>query len=154
YEPALRLYADVCLELREAGACTAALDKMGAKDLNEEIQYLRGRAAYDADHRDVAEDELKRVGPKSRFYSSALYLRGVLRVKQTDWNGAKDAFCAIADVKEGDAIRFYIDGRYYALKDLARLALGRVAHEEGRFDDAFYHYFLIPQDSKKLPDAL
>ena len=47
-------------------------------------------------------------------------------------------------------IRFYIDGRYYALKDLARLALGRIAHEEGRDDDAFYHYFLIPSDSKKL----
>jgi hypothetical protein len=34
------------------------------------------------------------------------------------------------------------------------LALARVAHEEGRYDDAFYHYFLIPSDSKKLPDAL
>ena len=92
--------------------------------------------------------------PKSRFYSSALYLRGVMRVKRQDLRGAEDAFCAIADVKAGDRIRFYIDGRYYALKDLARLGLGRIAHEEGRDDDAFYHYFLIPSDSKKLPDAL
>src|SRR5207302_1722819 len=82
-----------------------------------------------------------RVSPKSRFYSSALYLRGVMRVKRQDLRGAEDAFCAIADVKAGDRIRFYIDGRYYALKDLARLALGRIAHEEGRDDDAFYHYF-------------
>jgi hypothetical protein len=94
------------------------------------------------------------VSPKSRFYSSALYLRGVMRVKRQDLRGAEDAFCAIADVKAGDRIRFYIDGRYYALKDLARLGLGRIAHEEGRDDDAFYHYFLIPSDSKKLGDAL
>ena len=77
-----------------------------------------------------------------------------MRVKRQDLRGAEDAFCAIADVKAGDRIRFYIDGRYYALKDLARLALGRIAHEEGRDDDAFYHYFLVPSDSKKLADAL
>src|SRR6185369_11993761 len=71
-----------------------------------------------------------------------------------DLRGAEDAFCAIADVKAGDHIRFYIDGRYYALRDLARLALGRIAHEQGRDDDAFYHYFLVPSDSKKLGDAL
>ncbi|HEY1584457.1 MAG TPA: hypothetical protein VGH63_02145, partial [Polyangia bacterium] len=108
----------------------------------------------EGNHFERAEQELGRVTPKSRFYSSALYLRGVMRVKRQDLRGAEDAFCAIADVKPGDRIRFYIDGRYYALKDLARLALGRIAHEEGRDDDAFYHYFLVPSDSKKLPDAL
>jgi TolA-binding protein len=154
YEASLRAYVDVCLDARTAHACSETLDKIGAEDLNQEMAYLRGRAAFDADDRQGAEDELRRVTPKSRFYSSAIYLRGVLRVKQADWKGAQDAFCVIADVKEGDTIRFYIDGRYYALKDLARLALGRVAHEEGRYDDAFYHYFLIPQDSKKLPEAL
>ena len=45
------------------------------------------------------EGELAKVTPKSRFYSSALYLRGVLRVRAADWHGAQDAFCAIADVK-------------------------------------------------------
>jgi tetratricopeptide (TPR) repeat protein len=130
------------------------LNGLGAEDIGEEITYLRGRAAFDVDRRDAAESELGSVTPKSRFYSSAIYLRGVLRVKQGDYKGAEEAFCAIADVKPGDRLRFYIDGRYYALKDLARLGLGRVAHEEGRFDDAFYHYFLIPSDSKRLPEAL
>lgn len=159
---ALRAYADVCLEAHTLAACTAELDGLGldATALREhpgmfdEIAYLRGRAGFERGDFAEAEDALKRVGPKSRFFSSALYLRGVMRVKRRDFTGAKDAFCEIADVKEGDALRFFIDGRYYALKDLARLGLARIAHEEGRYDDAFYHYFLIPQDSNRLAEAL
>jgi hypothetical protein len=154
YHAALRAYVDVCLDQRIAESCAAEIDKLGAEDVNEELAYLHGRALYEGNHFERAEPELARVTPKSRFYSSALYLRGVMRVKRQDLRGAEDAFCAIADVKAGDRIRFYIDGRYYALKDLARLALGRIAHEQGRDDDAFYHYFLIPSDSKKLGDAL
>ncbi len=154
FEAALRGYVDVCLEEKSAADCSGVLDKLKIEDVGEELSYLRGRAAFDLNERDVAEGELAKVTAKSRFYSSALYLRGVLRVKAADFKGAQDAFCAIADVKDGDAVRFYIDGRYYQLRDLARLALARVAHESGKYDDAFYHYFLIPSDSKKLPDAL
>jgi tetratricopeptide (TPR) repeat protein len=154
YQASLRAYVDVCLDARILPLCVAELDRLSAEDMLEEIGYLRGRAAFEAGISEEAESELKRVSPKSRFYSSALYLRGVMRVKQKDLRGAQDAFCSIADVKDGDSIRFYIDGRYYALRDLARLALGRVAHEEGRYDDAFYHYFLIPQDSNRLGEAL
>ena len=154
YHAALRAYVDVCLDQKMAESCAAEIDKLGAEDVNEELAYLHGRALYEGNHFERAEEELGRVTPKSRFYSSALYLRGVMRVKRQDLRGAEDAFCAIADVKAGDRIRFYIDGRYYALRDLARLALGRIAHEQGRDDDAFYHYFLVPSDSKKLGDAL
>ncbi len=154
YEAALRGYVDVCLEEKTSAECAGALDKMKVDDIGEELAYLRGRGAFDIGEREVAEGELQHVSAKSRFYSSALYLRGVLRVRAADWKGAQDAFCEIADVKDGDPIRFYIDGRYYLLRDLARLALGRVAHEQGRYEDAFYHYFLIPSDSTKLPDAL
>ena len=154
YEAALRAYVDLCIDEKSAADCSGVLDKMKVEDVNEELMYLRGRAAFELGEREVAEGELAKVTAKSRFYSSALYLRGVLRVKAADWRGAQDAFCAIADVKDGDPIRFYIDGRFYQLRDLARLALGRVAHEQARYDDAFYHYFLIPSDSRKLPDAL
>ncbi len=154
YHAALRAYVDVCLDEHIAAACAQEITQLGAEDVNQELAYLQGRALYDAGKFERAEQELQTVSAHSRFYSSALYLRGVMRVKRSDLRGAEDAFCAIADVRKGDTIRFYIDGRYYALRDLARLALGRIAHEEGRDDDAFYHYFLIPSDSKKLPDAL
>jgi TolA-binding protein len=167
FEASLRGYVDVCLDERVLEACAAELDRVGVESAlsaapkgdaqaasQGELAYLRGRAAFEAGRADEAEDQLKRVTPKSRFYSSALYLRGVLRVNRRDYKGAQDAFCTIADVKEGDTLRFFIDGRYYALRDLARLALARISHELGRYDDAFYHYFLVPQDSNRLGEAL
>jgi hypothetical protein len=161
YEAALRVYANTCLDDHILPTCVAELDKLAPEDLHGEIAYLRGRAAFEAGRLKEAEDELSRVTPESRFYSSALYLRGVSRVKRGDFKGARDAFCEVAGPPEvpgvkvsEDTLRFYIDGRYYHLRDLARLALGRLAHEEKQYDDAFYHYFLIPQDSTKLADAL
>src|SRR5262249_50572474 len=131
YEAALRAYVDVCLDERVANECVADLDKLGAVDQDEEIAYLRGRADFDSGIASGAEQWLGKVTPHSRFYSSALYLRGVMRVHKRDWQAAQDAFCAVADTKDGDALRFFIDGRYYHVRDLARLALGRVAHEQG-----------------------
>jgi hypothetical protein len=154
YLPSLRAYVDVCIDGRTLGACVAESDRVGATDVNDELRYLRGRAAFERQTQDNAEEELGKISPKSRWYTSALYLRGVDRVRRRDFKAATDTFCAVADVKDGDTLRFFIDGRYYALKDLARLALGRVAHEEKRDDDAFYHYFLIPEDSNRLPEAL
>jgi hypothetical protein len=161
YEAALRTFSDTCLDDHVVAACVIELDKLAPDDVLGEIAYLRGRAAFDLGKLQEAEDELGRVTPQSRFYSSALYLRGVSRVKKGDFKGAKDAFCEVAGPPEipgrsqsQDTLRFYIDGRYYHLRDLARLALGRLAHEEQQFDDAFYHYFLIPEDSTKLADAL
>jgi len=40
------------------------------------------------------------------------------------------------------------------LKDLARLALGRLAHERDAYDEAYYFYFSIPDDSPRLGSAL
>src|SRR5690606_29408274 len=53
-----------------------------------------------------------------------------------------------------DKLTFVVDDRYFTIKDLARLGLGRLAHEASEYDDAYYHYFQIPEDSVYLPDAL
>src|SRR6185369_7943082 len=66
YQAALRLYVDVCIDGRTLGECITSLDRLKVVDQNEEITYLRGRAAFEAGQLDVAEDELKRVTPKSR----------------------------------------------------------------------------------------
>ena len=62
--------------------------------------------------------------------------------------------CEIAATPDDDKFTFVVDDRYFTIKDLARLGLGRLAHEQGEYDDAYYHYFQIPDDSSYLPDAL
>ncbi len=154
-----RRAVDVALATRAYGPVLARLaavpvaGELPAEAAGERA-YLRGRSAYDAGDLDGAEKELATVSRKSRLYSSSVYLRGVLRVRQGKLTEATDAFCEIAQTPDDDRYTFFVDDRYFALKDLARLGAARVAHEEGRHDDAYYHYFQIPDDSDRLPEAL
>ena len=60
-------------------------------------------------------------------------------------------FCRVADPKQTPK-RAALFGRadFFRVRDLARLGLGRVAHEQYRFDDARYYYYLVPNDSERL----
>ncbi|HEX2691311.1 MAG TPA: tetratricopeptide repeat protein [Kofleriaceae bacterium] len=119
-----------------------------------ERSYLRGRAAYDAGKLADAEAELLQISRQSRLYSSAVYLRGVIRARQGKFKDSAEAMCEIAATEDTDRFTFVVDERYFTIKDLARLGLGRIAHEMGEYDDAYYHYFQIPDDSAYLSDAL
>ncbi len=119
-----------------------------------ERTYLRGRAAYDAGKLADAEGELVLVSKKSRLYSSAIYLRGVIKARRGEYKTSAEAMCEVAATPDDDKFTFVVDDRYFTIKDLARLGLGRLAHESGEYDDAYYHYFQIPDDSSYLPDAL
>jgi hypothetical protein len=67
----------------------------------------------------------------------------------------ENLFCKVADPKRQDKTTpVFADERFFAVRDLARLALGRVAHEQSRFDDARYYYYLVPRDSDRLAEAL
>jgi len=157
--PAHRRAVDVALETRDHAGVLARLEAIKAADpippsAAGERSYLRGRAAYDAGRLADAEGELVVISRQSRLYSSAVYLRGVIRARQNKYRDAAEAMCEIAGTEDNDRFTFVVDQRYFTIKDLARLGLGRIAHEQGEYDDAYYHYFQIPDDSAYLPDAL
>jgi hypothetical protein len=83
-----------------------------------------------------------------------VYLRGLIRTRRGELRGAARALCEIAATPDDNKFTFVVDERYFSVKDLARLGLGRIAHEQGDYDDAYYHYFQIPDDSERLPEAL
>jgi len=157
--PAHRRVIDIALETRDH---TGVLARLASIRLAEPIPpsaageraYLRGRAAYDAGKLADAEGELVTISKQSRLYSSAIYLRGVIRARQNKYRDSAEAMCEVAATQDSDKVTFVVDERYFTIKDLARLGLGRIAHEQGEYDDAYYHYFQIPEDSVYLPDAL
>lgn len=158
WEPAVRAWVDVALEL---GAPAEVLRESGMlfkgvlpADSNAELQYLRARALYDARDWRGAEVVFDRVPARSRWYVNAQYYLGVLATKQKNYDKAVKHFCVIARTRDQSAQSFVIDSRYFELKDLSRLALGRIAHETGNAKHAFYYYFQVPQDSERLPEAL
>ncbi len=157
--PAHRRAVDLAIELRDPAGVLARLEAIPLSEplpvsAAGERAYLRGRVAYDAGKLDDSEAELASVTKKSRLYSSALYLRGVIKARQGKWRSAAAAMCEIADTPDDDKLTFVVDDRYFTIKDLARLGLGRLAHEQAEYDDAYYHYFQIPDDSVYLSDAL
>ena len=158
--PAHRRIVDIALETRDHDRHLALIIKADKKDdaippsAVGERAYLRARGLYDRQDFDAADAELTSISRKSRLYSSALYLRGVIAARKGKYRRAADAMCEIAGASGTDRFAFVVDDRYFTIKDLARLGLGRLAHEQGNYDDAYYHYFQIPDDSTYLSEAL
>jgi hypothetical protein len=157
--PAHRRTVDIALETRDHAGVLARIEAIKTADpippsAAGERAYLRGRAAYDAGKLADAEGELVSISKQSRLYSSAVYLRSVIRARQGKFRDSAEAMCEIAATEDTDRFTFVVDERYFTVKDLARLGLGRIAHEQAEYDDAYYHYFQIPDDSAYLPEAL
>ena len=159
FAAAYRAMVDVALETREEAAVLGRLDALTAsftlgKDAANERAYVAGKILYEKGQLPAAARELENVDRQSRFFASALYFRGLVDARTRHFMSARRNLCEIVEQADNDRFTFFVDGRYWAIKDLAYLALGRIAHEQGRYDDAYYFYFRIPEDSERLPDAL
>jgi tetratricopeptide (TPR) repeat protein len=120
-----------------------------------EIAYLNGRARELSGDSDGAFKFYGQVTEKSRFWAQAVYLSGLIEVERGRLKEGESLFCKVADpARSAKTAPFFADANFFAVRDLARLALGRVAHEQFRFDDARYYYYLVPQDSERLAEAL
>jgi TolA-binding protein len=158
FGPAYRKFVDVTLASGDLAGGIAKLEALEVGELSEdsqnELQYLKGRERYDLEAFDEAEPILAEITRVSRFFASAQYLRGVIAVRKNDLDTAEDLFCTIAGTGHEDRYSFFVDDRFFEVQDLARLGLGRVAHEGLRSDDAFYYYFQVPNDSERVAEAL
>lgn len=124
-------------------------------EVRGEIAYLQGHAREAAGDAEGAIAAYGQVPQTSRFWSQATYLAGLLHVDRGRLREGETLFCKVADPKRQDRTTpVFADERFFAVRDLARLALGRVAHEQSRHDDARYYYYLVPRDSDRLAEAL
>jgi len=157
FGPAYRRYVDVALEGGDLAGAATRLEALSIglpEDAQNELRYLRGRERYDDNDLAQAEPLFGEITRRSRFFANAQYLRGVIAVQQRDLPTAETHFCSIATSAEQERYNFFVDGRFFEVRDLAHLGLGRVAHEGSRSDDAFYYYFQIPVDSDRVAEAL
>lgn len=159
FAPAYRAMVDIALETREEAAVLGRLDVLldGVtlpRDSANERAYLVGKVAYGGGKFAEATRAFSDVDRQSRFFASALYFRGLIDARSQHYASARRNLCEIVEQADNGRFTFFIDGRYFAIKDLAFLALGRIAHEQGKYDDAYYFYFRVPEDSERLPDAL
>lgn len=155
---AARALVDLSLEADAPSSLLEPLERNEARlpeELRGDLAYARGRAQERAGRVEEALSSLSRVGPRSRFWAQATYLRGLLEVERGRLKQAEELFCRVADPKlTPKEAPIFGGGDFFEVRDLARLGLGRLAHEAYRFDDAQYYYYLVPKDSKHLPEAL
>ncbi|HEY5943909.1 MAG TPA: tetratricopeptide repeat protein, partial [Kofleriaceae bacterium] len=101
WQPAHRRAVDIAIETRDHDGVLARIEAIKTSEpippsAAGERAYLRGRAAYEAGKLADAEAELISITRKSRLYSSAVYLRGVIRARRGQYKEAAEAMCEIA----------------------------------------------------------
>ena len=157
FGPAVRKLVDVTLVARSHARGIAHLESLeenGAPGISDELAYLRGRHLQQQGKLNQAAAAFDNVGERSRFYASARYLQGVIATDGGELEEAEALFCAVTERDRNNSLALFADARFDDVRDLARLGLGRVAHEQVRGDDAFYYYFQVPNDSAEVAAAL
>ena len=155
---AVRRLVDVALLSEEYAAVTADLQSVPStapEEVRGEIAYMNGRAQEAAGQPDAALAAYAGVTQRSRFWAQATYLSALILVEKGNYRDGENLLCKVADPKRSATTTpVFADEKFFAVRDLARLGLGRIAHEQGRNDDARYYYYLVPQDSDRLAEAL
>jgi len=155
---AVRRLAEVALETRDYRGGLEDLKVVPSSapaEVQAEVSYVTGRAYEQTGDPETALKAYAAVPQTSRFWSQATYLSGLIHVEKGRLREGENLFCKVADPKRQDRTTpVFADERFFATRDLARLALGRVAHEQLRHDDARYYYYLVPRDSDRLAEAL
>ena len=77
------------------------------------------KVAYEKGDLSGAAATFGEVDRQSRFHASALYFRGLIAARQQRFAMARRNLCEIVEQADKDRFSFFIDGRYYAIKDLA-----------------------------------
>lgn len=149
---------DFALESAEPGRHLREVERFASASVPEvagDVAYLIAHVHELAGRSADARAAYLRVPPSSRFWAQATYRAGLLEVEERRFSAGEQLFCRVADPKQTPRVAPLFGGHeFFEIRDLARLALGRIAHEQQRFDDARYYYHLVPADSDHLPEAL
>ena len=155
---AVRRLVDIALESEEFAAISGDLRSVppsAPEEVRGEIAYMNGRAQEAAGNPDAALAAYAGVTQRCRFWAQATYLSGLIDVEKGNAKDGENLLCKVADPKRSATTTpYFADEKFFAVRDLARLGLGRIAHEQGRNDDARYYYYLVPRDSDRLAEAL
>jgi len=155
---AVRRLVDVAVESEEyaeGARDLASVPASAPEEVRGEVAYMNGRGAEAAGNPEAALAAYGSVTQRCRFWAQATYLSGLIDVEKGRLADGEKLLCKVADPKRSASTTpLFADERFFAVRDLARLGLGRIAHEQFRNDDARYYYYLVPSDSNRLAEAL
>ncbi len=124
-----------------------ALDARGLVARSDTLAYSVGRSWYLAGQLGRARTQLEAIAPDHPVAPRAHYLLATLDLVEGRLDLAEAGFQSVADRSVDSAVDRHV-------VDLARLAVARIAFEQGRLDDAAERYARIDGTSPVLEDAL
>jgi hypothetical protein len=155
---AVHSLVDFGLESDQAEVFLADLKSVSptaSQEVRGDIAYLQGRAEERNGHVEAALAAYAKVSERARFWAQASYLSGLIEVERRQYERGENLFCKVANPKQTPRKAPLFGGSdFFRVRDLARLGLGRIAHEQFRFGDSRYYYYLVPRDSEHIPEAL
>lgn len=121
------------------------LDNMD--EVSASIHYIRGKTLYDEGRYDAARPWFQRAARDEEYAFAARYFEAVSLVAGGFFAEGAEIFTRITrqvPVRAADR----------QVRELAHIALGRLAYEEDRFDEAVDHYLQVPRTSQYFDRAL
>jgi len=127
----------------------AMLENRPRKEVGENIYYIHAKSLFDRGKLKEADKEFSAFPDTSPFARRARYFRGVIAVSRgpKHYKEAIDYFRSIASIKASS-------DEEKSIKDLAKLAEGRVLLEMGKIDDALDAYQAIDRFSPYFAESL
>lgn len=119
-------------------------------DFQDDFNYYLGRFFYDYNKLELAFKYLEKVRPESPVKSAALYLTGVAQIDPK----VKKYRSAVGNFQQAILTGETVEGSDPEIRELAFLALARVAYEATNYDGALYYYNKIPRTSPRRSTAL
>ncbi len=119
--------------------------------LSPQLNYALGKYRYRAGEFVRSKVHFSNVGLGSEEYLRARYFLGVISLKLVRLDDAKTYFKEVVDA-EPDSGGDGIDDQN--IKNQARLALARIAYEQGKFDEAVGLYNEVPRQSVEFDSAM
>jgi tetratricopeptide (TPR) repeat protein len=116
----------------------------------DDFNYYLGRFFYDYSKLDLAFKYLDKVRDDSPMKASALYLTGVAQIDPD----VKKYRSAVQNFQNSIVATERVVDSDPNVRELAFLALARVAYEATNYDGALYYYNKVPRLSPRRPTAL
>jgi hypothetical protein len=122
-----------------------------------EASYLAAKGLLETGSKEElgrARVQLLAIPPVHRLAAPARYLAALVAVDLGDAATGRLELWSLAQPRVSAAGReLFEDARTPGVRDLARLALGRLMHEAGKEREAMGAYALVPEDSPRAPAA-
>ena len=118
-----------------------------SQSFQDSYTYVLGEFYYDYNDWTRALKYLNAVTPRAQDYAKAQYLKGLVEVRNQLAKSAVQSF-------QNAIVATESNGSDPEVRDLAFLALARIAYEVGDADAAIYYYRKVPKGSYKTSTAL